>query len=73
LTRSNVSIDGNAEMPKASARAVLTVGLRWRAARSLIDFVQERERLLKEKEKLQKEEPGWMLNLATRTCRTRAG
>src|SRR5258706_167761 len=57
LTRaSNVSIDGNAEIPKASARAVLsdraedTIPLA-----SLIDFDQERERLLKEKEKLQKE------------------
>src|SRR5258706_9886875 len=56
LTRSNVSIDGNAEMPKASARAVLTGGAEVAVPlEGLIDFAQERERLLKEKEKLQKE------------------
>src|SRR5258708_1113701 len=57
LTRaSNVSIDGNAEMPKASARAVLSGGAEVAIPlEGLIDFTQERERLLKEKEKLQKE------------------
>ena len=57
LTRaSNVSIDGNAEMPKASARAVLSGGAEVAIPlEGLIDFAQERERLLKEKEKLQKE------------------
>jgi valyl-tRNA synthetase len=57
LTRaSNVSIDGNAEMPKASARAVLSGGAEVAIPlEGLIDFAQERARLLKEKEKLQKE------------------
>jgi valyl-tRNA synthetase len=57
LTRaSNVSIDGNAEAPKASARAVLSGGAEVAIPlEGLIDFAQERERLLKEKEKLQKE------------------
>ncbi len=56
LTRSDVSIDGNAEMPRASARAVLTGGAEVAVPlEGLIDFGQERERLLKEKEKLQKE------------------
>jgi valyl-tRNA synthetase len=57
LTRAaNVSIDGTAEMPKASARAVLTGGAEVAVPlEGLIDFVQERERLLREKDKLQKE------------------
>src|SRR6266550_1834576 len=57
LTRAaNVSIDGTAEMPKASARAVLTGGAEVAVPlEGLIDFAQERERLLREKDKLQKE------------------
>jgi valyl-tRNA synthetase len=57
LTRAaNVSIDGNVEMPKASARAVLSGGAEVAIPlEGLIDFAQERERLMKEKEKLQKE------------------
>ena len=57
LTRAaNVSIDGNVAMPKASARAVLTGGAEVAVPlEGLIDFAQERERLLKEKVKLQKE------------------
>ena len=57
LTRAvNVSIDGDAEMPKASARAVLTGGAEVAVPlEGLIDFAQERERLLREKDKLQKE------------------
>ena len=57
LTRAaNVSIDGNAETPKACARAVLTGGAEVAVPlEGLIDFAQERERLLREKEKLQKE------------------
>jgi valyl-tRNA synthetase len=57
LTRAaNISIDGNAAMPKASARAVLTGGAEVAVPlEGLIDFAQERERLLREKEKLQKE------------------
>ena len=57
LTRAaNVSIDGNAEMPKASARAVLAGGAEVAVPlEGLIDFAQERERLRREKEKLEKE------------------
>jgi valyl-tRNA synthetase len=57
LTRAaNVSIDGNVEMPKASARAALSGGAEVAIPlEGLIDFAQERERLMKEKEKLQKE------------------
>jgi valyl-tRNA synthetase len=57
LTRaSHLSIDGNAAMPKASARAVLSGGAEVAIPlEGLIDFAQERERLLKEKDKLQKE------------------
>jgi valyl-tRNA synthetase len=57
LTRAaSVSIDGNAEMPKASARAVLTGGAEVAVPlEGLIDFAQERERLLREKDKLEKE------------------
>jgi valyl-tRNA synthetase len=57
LTRAaNISIDGNVEMPKASARAVLSGGAEVAIPlEGLIDFAQERERLMKEKEKLQKE------------------
>ena len=57
LTRaSDISIDGNAAMPKASARAVLSGGAEVAIPlEGLIDFAQERERLLKEKDKLQKE------------------
>lgn len=57
LTRAaNVSIDGNAARPKACARAVLTGGAEVAIPLAgLIDFAQERERLNKEKEKLQTE------------------
>src|SRR6266404_2201386 len=57
LTRaSNISIDGSGAMPKASARAVLSGGAEVAIPlEGLIDFAQERERLLKEKDKLQKE------------------
>ena len=57
LTRAaNVSIDGNVAMPKASARAVLTGGAEVAVPlEGLIDFAQERERLLREKDKLQQE------------------
>ncbi len=57
LTRAaNVSIDGNVAMPKASARAILAGGAEVAVPlEGLIDFAQERERLLREKEKLQKE------------------
>ncbi|MDX6576367.1 MAG: valyl-tRNA synthetase [Blastocatellia bacterium] len=57
LTRAaNVSIDGNVEMPRASARAALSGGAEVAIPlEGLIDFAQERERLMKEKEKLQKE------------------
>jgi valyl-tRNA synthetase len=57
LTRaSQVSIDGNAEMPKASARAVLAGGAEVAVPlEGLIDFAQERARLSREKEKLEKE------------------
>jgi valyl-tRNA synthetase len=57
LTRaSKISIDGNAAMPKASARAVLSGGAEVAIPlEGLIDFSQERERLLREKEKLQTE------------------
>jgi valyl-tRNA synthetase len=57
LTRAaSVSIDGNAEMPKASARAVLAGGAEVAVPlEGLIDFAQERERLRREKEKLEKE------------------
>ncbi len=56
LTRAQVSINGNAEMPKASARAVLSGGAEVAVPlEGLIDFGQERARLTREKEKLQKE------------------
>jgi len=57
LTRAaNVSIDGTAEMPKASAQFELTGGAEVAVPlEGLIDFAQERERLLREKDKLQKE------------------
>jgi valyl-tRNA synthetase len=57
LTRaSQISIDGNVAMPKASARAILAGGAEVAVPlEGLIDFAQERERLLREKEKLQKE------------------
>jgi valyl-tRNA synthetase len=56
LTRSNISIDGNIEIPKASARAVLTGGAEVAVPLAgLIDFEQERARLTREKEKLEKE------------------
>ncbi len=57
LTRAaQVSIDGNVDMPKASARAVLAGGAEVAVPlEGLIDFAQERERLAREKEKLQKE------------------
>jgi valyl-tRNA synthetase len=57
LTRAdNISIDGNAQTPKASARAVLSGGAQVAVPlEGLVDFAQERARLEKEKEKLQKE------------------
>ena len=56
LTRSEVSFDGNAPMPKAAARAVLSGGGEVAVPlEGLIDFAQERSRLSREKEKLQKE------------------
>jgi len=57
LTRAkDISINGSAEMPKASARAVLSGGAEVAIPlEGLIDFAQERARLLREKEKLEKE------------------
>ena len=57
LTRAaQVSIDGNFEMPKTSARAVLAGGAEVAVPlEGLIDFAQERARLSREREKLQKE------------------
>ena len=56
LTRAQVSIDGNIEMPKTSARAVLAGGAEVAVPlEGLIDFAQERARLSREREKLQKE------------------
>jgi valyl-tRNA synthetase len=57
LTRAKeVSIDGTAAMPKAAARAVLAGGAEVAVPlEGLIDFAQERLRLSREKEKLQKE------------------
>jgi valyl-tRNA synthetase len=57
LTRAKeVSVDGNTEMPKASARAVLAGGAEVAVPlEGLIDFAQERARLSREKEKLEKE------------------
>jgi valyl-tRNA synthetase len=57
LTRAGqVSIDGNVQMPKAAARAVLAGGAEVAVPlEGLIDFAQERARLAREKEKLLKE------------------
>jgi valyl-tRNA synthetase len=57
LTRAKyISIDGTAGMPKAAARAVLAGGAEVAVPlEGLIDFAQERLRLSREKEKLQKE------------------
>jgi valyl-tRNA synthetase len=57
LTRAKeISIDGASEMPKAAARAVLVGGAEVAVPlEGLIDFAQERLRLTREKEKLQKE------------------
>src|SRR5712692_10560119 len=57
LTRAaQVSIGGNVEMPKASARAVLAGGAEVAVPlEGLIDFEQERARIRREQEKLQKE------------------
>jgi valyl-tRNA synthetase len=57
LTRAvQVSINGNVEMPKASARAVLAGGAEVAVPlEGLIDFAQERARLRREQEKLQQE------------------
>ena len=57
LTRAKeVSIDGSSEMPKAAARAVLAGGAEVAIPlEGLIDFEQERARLAREKEKLEKE------------------
>src|SRR5207244_473146 len=52
LTRSQISIDGNIEIPKASARAVLSGGAEVAVPlEGLIDFEQERARLSREQEK----------------------
>ena len=57
LTRAKeVSINGTSAMPKAAARAVLSGGAEVAVPlEGLIDFEQERARLSREKEKLQKE------------------
>jgi valyl-tRNA synthetase len=57
LTRAtSVSIDGAGQMPKASARAVLAGGAEVAVPlEGLIDFAQERARLQREREKLEKE------------------
>jgi valyl-tRNA synthetase len=57
LTRANnISIDGAEPMPKAAARAVLSGGAEVAVPlEGLIDFAQERARLLREREKLEKE------------------
>ena len=57
LTRANtVSVDGAGQMPRASARAVLAGGAEVAVPlEGLIDFAQERARLLREREKLEKE------------------
>ncbi len=57
LTRAKeISIDGTSDMPKAAARAVLAGGAEVAVPlEGLIDFAQERLRLSREKEKLQKE------------------
>ena len=57
LTRAKeISIDGSSEMPKAAARAVLAGGAEVAVPlEGLIDFEQERARLAREKEKLEKE------------------
>ncbi|HXT64090.1 MAG TPA: valine--tRNA ligase [Pyrinomonadaceae bacterium] len=57
LTRAkDISIDGTSEMPKAAARAVLAGGAEVAVPlEGLIDFAQERLRLSREKEKLEKE------------------
>ncbi len=57
LTRAaQVSINGNVEMPKASARAVLAGGAEVAVPlEGLIDFEQERARLTKKKKNLEKE------------------
>src|SRR6185369_10018019 len=57
LTRADsVSVDGTGQMPKASARAVLAGGAEVAVPlEGLIDFAQERARLLREREKLEKE------------------
>ena len=57
LTRAKeISINGTSEMPKAAARAVLAGGAEVAVPlEGLIDFAQERARLTREKEKLQKE------------------
>src|ERR1044072_1102230 len=57
LTRArNVSINGTSAMPKAAARAVLAGGAEVAVPlEGLIDFEQECARLLRDKEKLEKE------------------
>jgi valyl-tRNA synthetase len=57
LTRAtNISIDGAEPMPKAAARAVLSGGAEVAVPlEGLIDFAQERARLSREREKLEKE------------------
>lgn len=57
LTRAtDISIDGTEPMPKAAARAVLAGGAEVAVPLAgLIDFAQERARLMREREKLEKE------------------
>jgi valyl-tRNA synthetase len=55
LTRAEISMDGHAPAPRASARAVLKGAEVAVPLEGLIDFDQERARLAREKEKLQKE------------------
>jgi len=57
LTRAtSVSIDGAGQIPRAAARAVLAGGAEVAVPlEGLIDFAQERSRLLREREKLEKE------------------
>ena len=56
LTRADVSVDGDVPAPRAAARAVLSGGAQIAVPlEGLVDFAQERSRLSREKEKLEKE------------------
>jgi len=74
LTRAaDVSIDGTVQMPKAAARAVLAGGAEVAVPlEGLIDFAQERARLVKEKEKLQKEDEKLAVQLGNSDFMNRA-